>query len=386
MSKIVHMCVNGLVTDGWNYQENVMTKYQKLDGNDVTVITTKWMWGTDGNMVISDKTDYINDDGVHMIRLALKGKENYKNKFKMTVGLYETLSACAPEILFIHGVSYRDIGVAVKYLKHHPDVIAYADNHGDLTNSGTNWISKNILHGIVWKRYAQSLVPYVKKFYGVLPIRVDFLTDIYKIPKEKCELLVMGADDEHVESAAAPTIKNGIRKKYGIAEDDFLIMTGGKIDAFKTQTLLLMEAVQNIRNDRVRLIVFGSIADEIRDKVNSLADGKKVQYIGWVQSQDSYQYFASADLVVFPGRHSVFWEQVAAQGIPMLCKDLPGTHHVDLGGNVHFLSKDSVEEIQNEIQRLIDNPDQYEKMKSVAIEKGMKEFSYREISRRAIGV
>ena len=78
------------------------------------------------------------------------------------------------------------------------------------------------------------------------------------------------------------------------------------------------------------------------------------------------------------------WEEAAALGIPMLCKDIPGTHHVDLGGNVRFLNEDSTKVIQNEIENLLDQPEEYQQMKRVAVDKGKKAFSYREISRKAI--
>lgn len=194
----------------------------------------------------------------------------------------------------------------------------------------------------------------------------------------------MGADDEKVEEAAQPEIRRSIREKYGILEDDFLVMTGGKIDKWKTQTLLLMKAIQNINKGNVKLIVFGSVMQELQEQVQQLADGKKVQYIGWIQSKDSYKYFGAADLVVFPGRHSVFWEQVTGQGIPMIVKDWPGTHHVDLGGNVKFLKEDSAKEIQGEIENLLNNPDEYKRMKQVAMEKGMQVFSYKNIAERAL--
>lgn len=384
MPKIVHLCLSGPFTDGWNYQENLITKYQHKNGHHVTVITSQWVWKNDGQLGKTNLYDYVNADGVRVIRLPIRGKKSFNYKFKKFEGVYEALETCAPDILFIHGVSYLDIKTAAIFLKKHPQVVAYADNHGDLTNSGTNWVSKNILHGIIWKHYANLLVPYVRKFYGVLPIRVDFLVDIYKLPKEKCELLVMGADDELVTAAKNPKVKREIRNKYGIAEDDFLIITGGKIDQWKTQTLLLMEAVQNIKNKKVKLIVFGSVVPELKERINELADGEKVQYIGWILAQDTYQYFAAADLVVFPGRHSVFWEQVASQGIPMLCKDLPGTHHVDVGGNIKFLSEETPASIQKEIENLINRPDVYKKMKLVASEKGANIFSYQEISKRAI--
>ena len=382
--RIVNICLGGPFTDGLSYQENLITKYMVKSGHKAWVLAPRWVWTSDNKQVETDQVNYINPDGVHVIRLAMNGKEDIKNKFRTFKGVYKTLEKIKPDFIFIHNVAYRDIAVVAKYLKDHPEVKAVADNHADFSNSGTNWISKNFLQKGIWRYYAKKLISYVQKFYGVLPARVDYLVDVYGLPKEKCELLVMGADDELVEKARDPLVRKEIREKYGIQNDDFLVMTGGKIDHWKTQTLLLMEAVQKINNPKVKLIVFGSVVNELKGKVNALTDGEKVQYIGWQKSEDSYPLFAATDLVVFPGRHSVFWEQVTGQGIPMLVKDWPGTHHVDLGGNVEFLTQDNADEIQKKIEELVDNPEKYEKMKTVAEEKGMRVFSYRDIVKRAV--
>lgn len=379
--KILHICLCGPVSDGFSYQENLLTKYQVKMGLDVSFITSKWVWNSSGTFEKTTKSTYVNEDGVKMIRLDIQHDKPLVYRFRKFPNLYKTIENEKPDIMFIHGLAFLDMVIIKKYACAHPEVTIYADNHSDLTNSGTNWLSKNILHKIIWKHYVQMIEPYIKKFYGVLPVRVDFLKDIYNLPAEKCELLVMGGDDELVTLAANPECKKAIREKYGLAEDDFVIMTGGKIDAFKTQTFLLMEAVQKIDNPKLKLVVFGSVAPELKDRMNSLADGKKVQYIGWVQAKDSYDYFAAADLVAFPGRHSVFWEQVAAQGIPMICKRLPGTDHVDFGGNVIFLEEDSVEKIEKAILYTLDN---YDQMKTIANCEKKKEFLYSEISRKCI--
>ena len=62
---------------------------------------------------------------------------------------------------------------------------------------------------------------------------------------------ILLADDEAVEHAKKPNVKKAIRTKYRICEEDFLIITGGKIDAFKTQTLLLLQAVREIEDIHV---------------------------------------------------------------------------------------------------------------------------------------
>lgn len=383
--KIVHLCAADRFADYHSYQVNNLIKFHQNMGLEVEVIASCDTFNEKGEFVHdSPAGTYIGENNIKITRLPFKRNNKYYWKMKRFVGLYDALVLANADILFVHGGQFLDIDQVVKYVTTRPEVVVYVDNHADFSNSATNWLSKNILHKIIWRHCEHEIEPYAKKFYGVLPARVEFLKNVYNLPESKCELLVMGADDELVAAASDPKIKREIRKSHRISEDDFLIMTGGKIDRWKTQTLLLMQAVKNLECNKVKLIVFGSVAKELQNQVNELADGMKIQYIGWVQSKDSYNYFASADLVVFPGRHSVFWEQVVGQGIPMVVKDWAGTHHIDLGGNVSFLHEDSAEEIKRVLESIINDKDKYTRMKNVAMQKGMKMFSYKNISEQSI--
>lgn len=382
--KVVHLCLACFFPDNYSYQENMLPKFHKQLGYDVEVIASLFTFDKDGKgTFLPHGSSYINEHGIPVTRLDYKKPLKLYRKMKRFIGTYEALEKASPDILFIHGCQFLDMDKVVKYIKAHPKVTVYVDNHADFSNSGTNGLSRSVLHKGIWRRCAKKIEPYTKKFYGVLPARVDWLVNMYKLPKEKCELLVMGADDDKVKDALDGGWREKIRKQYGIEQDDFLIMTGGKIDAAKTQTLLLMEAVKRIEDSKVKLIVFGSVTPELKDKVNSLADGKKVQYIGWVKSEESDRYWVASDLVVFPGRHSVFWEQVAGLGIPMICKYWNGTTHVDVGGNVVFLQEDSVDELYLTIKQIIDKD--YTKMKKAAVENGMVSFSYEQIAFKSIG-
>lgn len=382
--KILHICISGLFVDGLSYQENLLTQYHKKMGCEVSVITCLKKFDSQGNYTYdAEPFDYVNEHGVHVIKLDNVAPRKFGRLFKACKGTYEAICKESPDIIFTHGVQFADMAQVVKYAKKHPEVKVYVDNHADFSNSATNFVSKEIQHKILWRHYAKKVLPYTRKFYGVLPARVDFLADMYGLPRDKIELLVMGADDELVEKASAPEVGKGIREKYGIKENDFLIMNGGKIDGAKKQTLMLMDAVNAMAADNVKLIVFGSVTEELKEAVESRCSDK-VQYIGWVKSEDSYDYFAASDLVVFPGRHSVFWEQVAGQGIPMVVKHWDGTTHVDCGGNVKFLYKDSAEEIKEILESLAERGEEYLAMKQAAEGKGKETFSYREIAKRSI--
>lgn len=218
--KITHLCLCGPVTDNWTYQDNLLPKYHKKLGYDVSVITSQYIWNNDGKLDLDKRNTYYNEYGIKTIRLELKNDKKYSYRFRRYKDLFKNIVNEAPDILFVHGVQFLDIKYVIKYVQEHKNVKVFVDNHADFSNSARNFLSKNILHKIIWRYYAHSIEPYTTKFYGVLPARVDFLKDVYKLPKEKIELLVMGADDEKVEELGQR--QTSIRERYSIKKMIFL--------------------------------------------------------------------------------------------------------------------------------------------------------------------
>lgn len=381
--KIMHLCLASIYTDGFLYQENLLAKYHKKLNFDVEILTNCWMYDNNGQIVMTEDSNYVNEDGVSIIRLKPKFKHKFSDKFIRYNHLLDALTKSKPDILFIHNLQFLDIDIVIKYLKENKNVIAYLDNHADLTNSAKTWLSKNILHKIIWRFNAKRIKPYIKKFYGVLPTRVDFLIKMYKLPPEKCELLIMGADDEMVSNSLKNNSRQIIRKKYKIEEDDFLIVSGGKIDMAKKEIIEFAKAVKSVNNKKIKFLIFGSIVNELKSELDSICDDNII-FIGWLNNIDSYNVFASADLVVFPGRHSVYWEQVVAQGIPLLCRYLPGVNHIDIGGNVLFMSKNNFDEYKEILNKLITDNEFYNLMKKSANKKTKNNFLYSRIAKKSI--
>jgi glycosyltransferase involved in cell wall biosynthesis len=383
--KVVHLCLGSFYPDNYLYQENLLPKFHKELGYDVEIIASTKSFDEHGKICFLTNTGtYQNEYDIKVTRLSYKSKNKIWKKLKRYRGTYEAIEKASPEILFIHGGQFLDINQVVKYLKNHHNVIVYVDNHADFSNSATNWVSKYILHKIVWKHTEHQIEPYTKKFYGVLPARVDFLKNVYGLPAEKCELLVMGADDEFIQEAKELSIRPVMKEKYGISEDDFLVVTGGKVNQYRPEVLNLMRAVTDINRSNVKLLVFGNASDEFKTEFETLCSKEQIIYVGWLKSKDTYKVIETADLVVFPGLHSVMWEQAVAQGKPCIFRDIEGFHHVDIGGNADFVSDVSVQGLKEALLSVIDNPARYQEMKKVAEEKGMKIFSYRDIARRSI--
>ncbi len=378
---ILHLILLGRYTDGFSYQENILPKYHKLAGNNVSIIASKLICGRNGkDEYYQGNSVYTDLNGIAVTRLDYKPPVAFSKLLRRYKGLENALEAENPDIMFIHGCQFLDMSAVVKYLKKHPGIRVFVDNHADFNNSATNFLSKNILHKIIWKHCAAIIEPYTEKFYGVVPARVDFLKEAYGLPAEKCELLVMGADDDEVQRALRPGVRIDRRAEYGVSDDDFVIVTGGKIDRNKPQVITLMKAVNDIPDDKLKLFVFGSVTDELKESFEGQLSGR-VKHIGWRSSSEIYDDFAAADLAAFPGLHSVLWEQASGMGKPCLFKRIKGFEHVDLGGNCLFFENDSEQEYIRVIKAATENIDN---MKAAAEEKGMEVFSYKKIAERAV--
>ncbi len=383
--KIVHLCLASFYPEHHSYQENLLPKFHKKIGYDVEVIASTQDFDTHGNAVYSSTIGtYYNEYNIRVTRLAYLYSNSVFKKIKKYTHLANVLARSKPDILFIHGCQFLDIFTIVHYLKKHPGVKVYVDNHADFSNSARHWLSKNILHKILWRICAHAIEPYTTKFYGTLPARVEFLKDVYKLPAAKCELLVMGADDEMVEKATKPEVRAKIRAQYGIAPDDFLIVTGGKINHHRPETLHLMQAAKRITTFPLKLLIFGAVSSELQTTFNAYCDNQKILFVGWQRGLQTQQIMAGADLLVFPGLHSVMWEQAVALGVPCLFKQIAGFGHVDVGGNALFLKDVSVTGISEALLKILSDPTQYAHMKKIAQEKGLQIFSYHQIAKRSI--
>lgn len=370
--------------DDYSYQENLLTKYHKKLGYDVEVVASLFNFDENGEGYFEKgRREYLNENQIPVTRLEYK-KGPWNKKLRQYRGTYEALDQANPDIIFIHGCQFLDIKVIVKYLEKNSQVKVYVDNHADFSNSATNWLSKKILHGKIWKSCAQLIEPFAEKFYGVLPARVDFLERIYGVPEKKTELLVMGADNEKVQEANSLSVIEKVREKLGVKPNDFLIVTGGKIDHAKLQVINLMKVVVELKITNVKLVVYGSVIPEMQEEVNKFAESKSIEYIGWLTDEQSYKLFSAADLVVFPGRHSVYWEQVVAMGTPMVVKFWDGTDHIDIGDNCKFLYKDTEEELSNVLKNIIENRNVYNSMLENAQSNKKNQFLYTNIAKRSI--
>lgn len=381
--KIVHLCLSSFFIDNYSYQENMLPKYHVKQGHGVTVIASLVSFDKFGKpCLLSGESSYITSDNFKVIRLDYKKPLYQINKYiRLYRNTYTKIKSESPDLIFIHDFSFFDILSVIFYIYNNRKVKVFVDCHTDFINSAQSWISKYIFHYFLWMCIGKILSNFVVKFYGVTPLRCDFLRDVYRIDKSKIELLVMGVDDDILKGKVVDEIRLKLTKRLNFKNDDFIIVTGGKIDD-KKNIHLVMQAVANLGLEKVKLVVFGVVAPEMRSVFERLLLNSNINFIGWLDTDEIIDLFISSDLIVFPGTHSVLWEQAVGIGKPCIFKYWHGMDHVDMGGNCRFLYEDSVVELELLLSKLIYS-DEYFEMTNVAF-KVKESFYYSTISKRAL--
>lgn len=383
--RIAHLCLAAFYIDNYGYQENILPKKHKQQGNEVLIIASTETYVDNKQLGYVEPQEYFTDDGIPVKRLAYASflPKKVVRKLRAYKGVYESLKSFQPDVIFLHDVQFYDVFSVIRYVKEKPNVKVYADSHTDYINSARGWVSKNILHGIVYRWYAKKIEPYVKVFWATLPARAVFMQEMYRIPRAKIKLLELGADIEPDTLKDKLNIKTKIRQSLGVSENEFLVIAGGKIDKRKN-IHLLVEAMDKLKKTSIKLIVFGTPDEEMHYLINILKSHSSIIYLGWQNQEQINELLLSADLGVFPGTHSTLWEQSCGLGLPCVFKKWENIQHVDIGGNCIFLNPVTPETIANEIYKIYSEKDFYKSMRCVAELKGIKHFSYDTIAKRAI--
>jgi 1,2-diacylglycerol 3-alpha-glucosyltransferase len=384
--KILHCCLSAFYIDNFSYQENILPRFHKALGYDVQIVASTETYLGDLKKGFAPAGSYTNEDGILVTRLAYVRwlPLRIAEKLRLYRGLINCLEEFKPDIIFLHDCQFLSITDIINFVKQ-KNVTIYADCHTDFVNSGRSWFSRNILHRIIYRHCVQSILPYTKQFYGTLPLRCDFLHNVYDVPLTHIRLLPFGADDTIFDYSKKEAIRSEIRAQYNIHPDDFVLVSGGKIDSRKNIDKLL-EAFGKIKTNssigscQIKLVLFGRPTSELESLINKLINQNGIIYLDWLPAKEIYKFFLSSDLAIFPGTHSVLWEEAAGIGLPLVVKRWKGIEHINLGGNCVFLEESTVEEISAVIVDLFSSRDKFTLMRIVAETKGPQVFTYSKIS------
>ena len=285
-------------------------------------------------------------------------------------------------MIFIHSLCTVVPIQAVAYQKKHKNVVLVADNHQDYLNSRITGFPYSLAMAM-WRIMWRHLIFHFSHIYGTTSWRTEFAIKEFGIPKEKAETLVMGVDTANLPHKKKD-IREELRSKLGILENDFLFVTGGKIST-RFHRMEPIRAFTHYASSKSRLLIFGSVEEELKEEFDAILQmDHRIVYVGFVDSKEIFKYFYASDFGLFTGAHSVLWEEAIGCALPCLFSKYGENDHVQVCGNCIQIDENSTTKtIADVINKVEINDDFYTELKNKS-EKVAPLFSYYEIAKQSL--
>lgn len=376
--KILHLCLSCFYIDHMNYQENALARQNKIDGNEVLIIASTEIFGGDYNYRYIKPCQYINEDNIPVIRIAYKNilNQSITRKIRLYKGLYDLVEKFNPDVILFHGLASLELHTLVKYKKSHPAVKIYLDSHEDYYNSGTNFVSKFILHRFFYRRSLKHTLPHIEKIFYITAETKDYILREYKIPSEKTQYYPLGG--HIIEDEQKGAIKKEIRQQLNISEEDILFIMSGKMNSVKCSLDVLTAFKLSEGCSNVKLLVVGEFSEDIKERaLDIIRASSNIIFLGWKKGSEMQLYLIASDIHI-----QLFGQSATLQNA--LCSHCtaaiyPHESHVLLLGDAAFYIQNQMNIVEL-IHRISDNPDIAREKQSMSFECAKAKLDYKQLS------
>jgi 1,2-diacylglycerol 3-alpha-glucosyltransferase len=387
--KIVMLC--DFFNEKLEYQENLLLKYYRKHGHEVTIITSTF----------DSVFDYYNDrhdpswpartymhEGGKIIKLRYRF--NLLNRIRPFTSIRRILEEEKPDLIYVHDV-VPNMLEAVRYKKRHPHVRMIFDYHADYSNSGHGRLSRSILHGVIRKWMLDRTRPHLSRIFPIVPDSAKFLHDLYGITDAEMELLPLGADIDLVREIEASTDRDAIRARLGIPREAFVVFTGGKFSALK-RTELLVDAVRVLADPTLHLLIAGDAGPEAQHlkemMLERAAGDPAIHFLGWQDKRSIYELMLASDIAVFPASQSIMWLQAVSTGLPMVIGDFgrQDVSYMNTHDNIVVLPlpRITTQDLVQEIRALRDDPERRRRMREGALAVAAEQLDWNRLIERTL--
>jgi len=130
-------------------------------------------------------------------------------------------------------------------------------------------------------------------------------------------------DRKHIEQAQA----GKVREKYGIQDDQKIILSVGRLEAEKDHPRLLKIFSKLDKSFVLIILGRGSLLEELQELARTLGIADRVIFTGFVHREEIWDYYQDADLFILLSTAEalglVFWEAMYV-GVPVIGSQAPG--------------------------------------------------------------
>ena len=213
------------------------------------------------------------------------------------------------------------------------------------------------------------------------------LLDKYEIAVP-CYMIPSGIDLERF-FRERPEKRKAIREKYGIGEDECIMIYIGRLAKEKNVEEIL-EYLKDERTEGIRLLIVGGgpYKDVLEEEVADRGLNDRVIFTGMVKNKEIADYYRSGDIFVSASNsetQGLTYMEAMASGLPLLCKkDECLDDVVEYGINGYTFS--DKEEFMTILSRLVNDPEERKNLGAEARKTMEKSFSVRAFAENCMNV
>lgn len=208
--------------------------------------------------------------------------------------------------------------------------------------------------------------PRLKKVISVSRGVKQELMEHYGVPEEKIVVIPNAVDHRIFHPASNEEEKRAIRRRLGLPETHFLgLFVGGDWDRKG-----LTDAIQAVADlPETTLVVVGS-GDIARFTAVAAQAGVEDSVIFSGRSSTPQEYYAAADVFVFPSRYEAFslvTLEAAASGLPIIALPINGTEELIEEGVNGFFAEPNAASFHSKLRLLQSRPERCREMSRAAL-------------------
>ena len=385
--KILHVC--DYFIENMGYQEKYLSIYQQKLGHDVTILTSDLVpdYAGKDNTVLGTVNEASRSvkDSVDSLKIIRKTTIEFQNH-PLILGLYKELHNNEYDIIHLHTVfSYNSL----ISLRIGGGSTVFVDDHSHSFNFNVDTLSKRLfLLGV--KKYLQKSDNKIAKYLPVSKAAYRILRDHVGIMPERMLLLPMGGTRSDIREIALNRKK--FREQHDLNDDDFLIITTGKI-AKNKEIDTLLRAFRHITESEVdvKLVIIGGGEKNYVDSLKSLSRNMgledRIIWIPFALPEVVREVLSACDAGIWPGDNTITAIDGLILGLPIIVP-----FHDDFYDNLapygilsRYIRGDYIN-LVSEIFKLFESRDSLNRTKNCRIKVSENELSWESIAERSIQI
>ncbi|MFO8050513.1 MAG: glycosyltransferase family 4 protein [Thermoplasmatota archaeon] len=360
------MHVVSYIQPEFGYEEYYSAREQAALGHEVHVITS------DRIFPFSDVENMLSDIGSpykdRMRPLGIEEIEGFKihrHKTRFEVlydfivygGIEEDIRELRPDVVHAHGLWQWGTYKAAK-LKEELGYKLVIDEHAYATTYDQ---TDNLRNFVLDKEYRFLRAPFARKnlrkadeVVAICQETVNFLEEFFDY--EKAHLIPLGVD--HRKFSFDEKARRETRKDMGVREDEYLLITAGRLDSAK-RLELFVKAVDELGREDVRFLIIGRGDIAYLEKLKDM-NVKGVTFAGFKSSEELSKLYSASDIGLW-GKASITIREAMGCRLPLILLDEPNMEDLLKWDNGVFVQTDP-KKIAGEIDRMLEDPGLREEM------------------------